>query len=86
MHVAKATGWEEEQKGTMLGSPFSWPKRASALCAGTLGSTLEAVHWERNKGCYSIPHWNWEGHPQAQTPRWRGLGVYASSRWWQVRG
>lgn len=41
----------EEQKGTMLGSPFSWPKWASALCAGTLGSTLEVVHWELNKGC-----------------------------------
>lgn len=51
MHVVKAAGWEEELKGTMLGSPFSWPKWASALCAGTLGRTLEAVHCELNKGC-----------------------------------
>jgi len=51
MHVVKAAGWGEEQKGTMLGSPFSWPKWVSALCAGTLGSTPEGVHCERNKGC-----------------------------------
>lgn len=51
MHVVKAAGRGGGAKGTMLGSPFSRPKWASALCAGPLGSTLEAVHCELNKGC-----------------------------------
>lgn len=38
------------------------------------------------KDAHSTPHRNGKGHHQAQTQRWRGLGVYASPRWWQVRG
>lgn len=38
------------------------------------------------KDAHSTPHRNWKGHHQAQTPRWRGLGVYASPRRWHVRG
>lgn len=86
MRVAKAMGWEEEQKGPCwvhLSPGLSGPLR-SAL--GHWGAHQRQSTGSGTKDAHSTPHRNWEGHHQAQTPRWRGLGVYASSRWWQVRG